>query len=562
MAQKRTPEEKEYWQRSRRIVWARDAGKCTACGMKCESGEGHVHHLNPFSISRDDSPSNLVLLCVGCHASRHPLLQASLGRGFIERWALRLAKWLDWSNSLPDKLPDFGGILRLLGVERFRQGQLEIVLEALKRRSILVVRPTGSGKSLCFQIPALMKTGTTYVVAPLNALMSDQIAGLTEKKIPATFVNSQIYRDERELRLNMLDQGAWKLFYCAPERFNPKIAHPNSVKRVMAHVPAHLVVDEAHCIDKWGTDFRPAYGDLGDVKEKLGNPPVLAFTATAGVKTQERIIESLRIPDARVFVSGFDRPNISLVRIPLVNSEQRYRILTGQIRKLDGKAMIFVPTKKDGKRVCQELKQRGFDVPFYHAEAGTPHEKDVIMGRFSGRLSPPAPTIVCTNAAGMGLDIEDIRLVVHWHYPGSVEDYMQEVGRAGRDGKPAMGLLFVGDRGVGVRKFMAEKTVEQAVKEGKLSQEHSHAVLQAKYDAIDEFAGLATSRWCFRRQLLEYFEGAARKTRTPLSLRILQWVFGRKQRVEKNPHCCDSCNPWLLSEVGYERSSRRYRRRW
>ena len=227
------------------------------------------------------------------------------------------------------------------------------------------------------------------------------------------------------------------------------------------------------------------------------------------------------------------------------------------LRGLTGKAMIFVPTKKDGERVRAELQARGFDLPFFHSEAGTAHEKDLILGRFSGRLSPSAPAIVCTNAAGMGLDIGDIRLVVHWHYPASVEDYMQEVGRAGRDGKPALALLFVGDRGVDLRKYMAKVTVEEAVNTGKLRPEHKHEVLEAKYQAVDEFAAMATSRWCFRRQLLAYFEGAGGRRRTPVSLRILEWIFGKKQKVRRSKLCCDACDPILLYQLGY-----RPRRRW
>ena len=312
--QVRTPEEEAGWQEARAVVRTRDAGRCRNCARVCGPGEGHVHHLNPFSVSRDDDPSNLILLCAGCHAARHPLLQASLGRRFIERWAVRLARWLDWSRNLPRELPDFGGVLRLLGVERFRQGQLQVVLEALKGSSMLVVRPTGSGKSLCFQIPALMRPGTTYVVAPLKALMADQISSLTMHKIPATFVNSDLGQDEKKVRLDMLDQGAWKLFYCAPERFDPKISNARSVARVMAHSPSHLVIDEAHCIDKWGSDFRPAYGELGKVRTAFGEPPTLAFTATAGTQTQSRILESLQVPGAKIIVSGVDRPNISLAR--------------------------------------------------------------------------------------------------------------------------------------------------------------------------------------------------------------------------------------------------------
>lgn len=282
------PAQNLTWEEVRKVVLARDNNRCVSCGEVCQRGEADIHHLIPRSFGGTDEPSNLVTLCDGCHGAHHPNLQASLSRRFIERWAMRLARWLDTQHELPAVTSNLGGALRLFGLEKFRENQLEVVLAALQDESILLVSPTGSGKTLCFQLPTLLRNGTAFVISPLKALMSDQVSSLQRKKIPSSFINGDLGPDEKLLRYELLEQHALKFFYCTPERFDTEMVRAEEVQRISRAKPNFLVVDEAHCIDRWGGDFRPNYSRLGAVKQLLGNPPVLAFTATAGVKAQKR----------------------------------------------------------------------------------------------------------------------------------------------------------------------------------------------------------------------------------------------------------------------------------
>ncbi|HUW09164.1 MAG TPA: DEAD/DEAH box helicase, partial [Anaerolineae bacterium] len=366
----------EYaWQQVRRAVLSRDSYRCARYdeeGHPRDPQPLHVHHRIARALGGGDNPANLITLCDWCHARVHPNLHASLGRRAIEYAAIHIAKLFSGEKELPIRfLGALGTALRFWGATRFREGQLEVVLAVLAGKSVLVVRPTGWGKSLCFQMPALLTPGTALVISPLKALMSDQVSALLEKWIPATFINSDIGPKEKELRYKLLSEGYLKLLYCAPERFNLDLLRDKSDRdRLVALRPPYLVVDEAHCIDRWGDDFRPDYGRLGEIRQALGNPPVLAFTATAGTEVQQRIRASLGISDEFVFVSGVDRPNIALIRHETaeLHSHERYRIIARIMRGVRGKTMIFVPTVKIGEEVCSEFAESaGMDIDFYHA---------------------------------------------------------------------------------------------------------------------------------------------------------------------------------------------------
>jgi ATP-dependent DNA helicase RecQ len=387
-----------------------------------------------------DDLSNLVTLCDGCHAAHHPNLAGGLARRVIERWAVRLARWLDAQSVTTEATTNFGPALRLFGLQRFHQGQLPIVLAALSGKSILVVSPTGSGKTLCFQLPAVLRRGLTLVVSPLKTLMSEQVSDLLAKKIPSTFINSDLNREEKSIRFSLVDRQAIKLLYLAPERFF--VRSEEERQRLKQTNPSFLVVDEAHCVDQWGRDFRREYGRLREVREKLGSPPVLAFTATAGREMQERILASMGIEDAVVFVRDVDRPNIALVRKRCA-ADQRSEEIASLLRlpQLRGqKAMIFVPSTKVGVDLQSELNEKGLDIPFYHSKLGTAWERQELVKRFLGQSRPSVDQIICTNAFGMGLDVPNVRLVIHWQQSASVEDQLQEFGRAGRDGKPSVAV--------------------------------------------------------------------------------------------------------------------------
>jgi ATP-dependent DNA helicase RecQ len=325
------------------------------------------------------------------------------------------------------------------------------------------------------------------------------------------------------------------------------------------------VVDEAHCIDRWGNDFRPNYGRLGAVRQTLGSPPVLAFTATAGAKSQKRILESLGVPSARVVVTGVNRPNIALARLHSVRKAERFRLIAELLRVMPaGRAMLFVPTVKTGELVQAGLAELGLQVPFYHSKLGTANDREVLLGRFIGRILPPANVIICTNAFGMGLDVPDVRLVVHWHHPMSMEDYLQEFGRAGRDGNPSVAVLFTSPTDEELLRFMAERSASTAGTDPLAKEE----ALRAKYEAIQEMHQRATSRsGCFRSAIIRYFGEEPPSADRTLSIRIVEWLFSTSSRVNTASRCCDVCDrvqrhsvvAWarqVFSEASSRRTSR------
>lgn len=497
-----------------------------------------------------DELSNLVTLCDGCHAAHHPTLAGRLAHRVFEWWALRIARWLDRTGTVGEAAQHFGPALRLFNLDRFRDGQLPIILAALAGKSILVVSPTGSGKTLCFQLPGVLRRGVSVVVSPLKTLMSAQVSALLRKKIPATFINSDLAREEKELRLSLLSRGAFKFLYLAPERFFT--ANPVEAERLQNLKPAFLVVDEAHCIDQWGNDFRPEYGKLASVRSNLGEPPVLAFTATAGRQMQQRIVKSLGIPDAEIFVRDVDRPKIALVRrkCPI---DRRSEEIAGLLRMPDvqnQKAMVFVPSTKVGEELKAELAGLGLDIPLFHGKLGTSFERNELLQRFMGKGEHSVSHIICTSAFGMGLDIPDIRLAIHWQQPASMEDLLQEFGRAGRDGKPAVALIFHEGAGankdLGRLRFMADKTIEDA----QLDPVTGQLMRAQRYGQIAQLESLLKADSCFRQSVREYFGEAARRPRRSIGQWIVELLFGGRATRATIGACCDYCDRDQLRRAG------------
>ena len=545
------------WTKVRESVLLRDNHQCVECGVRCGRAEADVHHLLPRSAGGTDEPSNLVTLCDGCHAAHHPKLAGRLARRVMERWAVRLALWLDRHGAISEASRNFGTVLRLFGLERFRDGQLPVVEAALSGQSVLVVSPTGFGKTLCFQLPAVLRQGVSVVVCPLKALMGEQVSALLRLKIPSTFINSDLDRDEKQLRYKLLGNKSFKLLYAAPERF---FVHNRSELQVLRSIrPAFLVIDEAHCIDQWGRDFRPEYGRLREVREALGSPPVLAFTATAGVEMQQRILTSLGVGDAQVFVRGVDRPNISLLRWN-VPSTQRPKIIAQLCQMslpIRGKVMIFVPTRKIGEALQKYLRDQGLETPFYHSQLASAWEREQLVKRFVGESRPIVDRIICTSAFGMGLDVSDVRMVIHWQHPSSVEDYLQEFGRAGRDGRPSVAVLLHDARrgssnDVNLLHFMAKRAVESAQLDAPAQTE----ALAHKVQQIETMARLAHQDGCFRRELVGYFAGS-KKSRRSFSTWLLEWVFSDPGITRKKVACCDACSRRMIKrrgQLGYVQS--------
>jgi ATP-dependent DNA helicase RecQ len=461
----------------------------------------------------------------------------------MERWAVRLASWLDRRRAISDASRNFGAALRLFGLERFRDGQLPVVEAALCGQSVLVVSPTGFGKSLCFQLPAILRSGVSVVVSPLKVLMGEQVSALLRRKIPSTFINSDLDSVEKRIRYQLLANKSLKLLYAAPERFF--VQNTSELQMLWSLKPSFLVIDEAHCIDQWGRDFRPEYGRLNEVRRALGSPPVLAFTATAGQEMQKRILASLGVNDARVFVRGVDRPNISLLRWEVLPNERLETI--AQLCRIPipvgGKVMIFVPTRKIGEALQAYLRDQGLETPFYHAKLGSAWDREQLVKRFEGESYPIVDRIICTSAFGMGLDIPNVRLVIHYQHPSSVEDYLQEFGRAGRDGQPSVAVLLHADFGASKDKdidllnFMAQRASDSA----QLDAANQAAALDHKYRQIEDMAGLVKQEGCFRQTLIGYFEGSEKGSRRSFSTWLLEWVFAEPATRQKNAVCCDAC---------------------
>jgi len=540
-----TLEQPTGWQQIRASVLVRDGQCCADCSAVERTADLDIHHLVPRSAGGSDEPSNLITLCDGCHAARHPNLQVSLSRRMIERWALRLVRVLDRHHEFPEELQGLPAALRLLGVERLREGQLEVIAAALRSESVLAVRPTGSGKTLCFQLPALLSRGPAIVLSPLKALMKDQVAELQRLKLPGSFINGDLSPDEKEARYRLLEAGTLKFIYCTPERFNSERVRAAEVERMTRVQPSFLVVDEAHCVNRWGDDFRPDYAAIAEIREKLGNPPVIALTATAGPDARDEILRSLGIPDATRVISDVDRPNIALVRHAMPGDvrvpehvQDRAKLIASLVGRLaSGKAMIFVPTVRVGEALRAALSAEGLELPFYHSKLGTPNDRDVIVGQFTGRLDPPLQAVICTNAFGMGIDVPDVRLVINWQHPSSVEDYLQEFGRAGREGKGAIALLLT-DKGqeVGLLEYMAKRTDSP-------DPSASGKVIARRLKEIGEISSIIRSHdGCLRNKLIASLEGRDRPSKPSLAARLLQRFFGSKRRVSRAPFCCDYCD--------------------
>lgn len=330
----------------------------------------------------------------------------------------------------------------VFGHRDYRPGQEPVINHVAAGRDALVVMPTGAGKSLCFQLPALYREGVTVVVSPLIALMKDQVDALDQLGVSTTLINSSITPDEREARLRQVINGEVRILYVAPERFRG-----GSFARRLAQAEIGLfVIDEAHCLSQWGHDFRPDYLRLGQVREELGFPPTIAATATATPVVRDDILETLGLRDPGVFVTGFDRPTLHLSVRPARSKNHKQELLLAELGKVGRPALIYCATRRSVDAVTQILRQTGERCAGYHAGLDS-DERARIQDRF---MQGDLPVVAATNAFGMGIDKDNLRCVIHYDIPRTIEAYYQEIGRAGRDGKPAQIVLLYkrGDRAI------------------------------------------------------------------------------------------------------------------
>ncbi|MCS8594323.1 DNA helicase RecQ [Enterococcus faecium] len=370
------------------------------------------------------------------------------------------------------------------GYNEFRPGQKEIIQKVIDQENVLGIMPTGSGKSICYQLPSLLLDGLTVVVSPLISLMKDQVDAANQLGIPATFINSSLDGYETARRFQEIDRQQYRLLYIAPERF----IMPDFIQAMNRWNVCMIAIDEAHCISQWGHDFRPSYLQMANQLDQLANRPVIvALTATATIQVAADIKRLLKIPDGNHIQTGFERENL---RFQVVKDQKKEQYLVEYLKiNKNQSGIIYAATRKEVDRIYHLLKKFGFSIGRYHGGLNE-NERTAMQEAF---LYDRLQLIVATNAFGMGINKSNVRFVIHYQIPGSLEAYYQEAGRAGRDGLSSEAILLFAPQDIQVQKFFIQQSQRE---EGQKQKEYE------KLKAMTEYAYIES---CLQQYILNYF---------------------------------------------------------
>ena len=386
----------------------------------------------------------------------------------------------------PDDSALCEALQRYFGHSSFRPGQLDIVRALTAGRDVLAVMPTGAGKSICYQLPALLREGVCLVVSPLIALMQDQVQRLIQNGVRAAYINSALTENQCRKALQNAAQGMYRIVYAAPERLmTPSFLH------FATSVPISLVcIDEAHCISHWGPDFRPGYQRIAEFLSLLPQrPPVGAFTATATPRVREDILQSLQLSQPLVTTSGFDRPNL-FFEVHQYSREEKLQALKLYLsQKSSASGIVYCSTRKAVDELWMLLTAEGYRAARYHAGLSLSERQTAQEGFLCGQAS----LMIATNAFGMGVDKPDVRFVIHYNLPLDLESYYQEAGRAGRDGLPAECILFYTQSDVRTNHFLIENSSAETAQQ------------DAQKKRLSDMIQFCFTQSCLRRTLLRYF---------------------------------------------------------
>lgn len=378
------------------------------------------------------------------------------------------------------------------GYDSYRPGQEEVIDSILKGRDVLGIMPTGAGKSVCYQIPALMFSGITLVISPLISLMQDQVASLNQAGVHAAYLNSSLTYNQYLTALKYARAGRYKIIYVAPERLET-----TEFLAFAMHADISMVcVDEAHCVSQWGQDFRPSYLRITEFIQHLQKRPVVsAFTATATSDVRDDIIRILQLQDPMILTTGFDRSNLFF---QTERPRDKFEALKAHMKTFEGQSgVIYCLTRKTVEEVCERLNQEGYPATRYHAGL-SPEERKENQEAF---IYDTKPIMVATNAFGMGIDKSNVRYVIHYNMPKNMEGYYQEAGRAGRDGEPSKCILLYSPQDIAVNRYF----IENNNRNDELSADEQEFIRKLDEKRLQQMSTYCVTHKCLRTYILNYF---------------------------------------------------------